>query len=44
MNCNKNTQNVYINQNGTTFYCDSSSNSRVNDASVVSNHSTNHEF
>lgn len=35
MNCNKNTQNLYPNQNSTKFYCVSSSSSSVNDDSVI---------
>lgn len=35
MNCNKNTQNLYPNQNSTKFYCVSSSSSSVNDDPVI---------
>lgn len=35
MNCNKNTQNLYPNQNSAKFYCVSSSSSSVNDDSVI---------
>lgn len=33
--CNKNTKNLYPNQNSTEFYCFSSSSSSVNDDSVI---------